>query len=193
MTPASSGDAAVTVAATPLPAPAPPACCQLPDGTLIELETLEPITSARARRGDHFRLRSTAAITVGDVVVLPAGIEGVGEVIHADKARSGGKAGELLLAARFLQLDGRTLPLRGMQLGRSGKDQSNTSAAVSAAVGVFGLLVQGGEIVIPAGTLAHAKLKGALDLAPLSAPAATPAADPTASPDNAVSTQPQKE
>jgi hypothetical protein len=163
-------------------APAPITCCQLPDGALIELETLEPLSSARAKPGDRFRLRTTAALKAGDVLVLPAGTEGVGEVIHADKARSGGRAGELLLAARYLQLPDRTLPLRGMQLGRSGKDQTGASLAVSVALGPLGLFVQGGEVVIPAGTPAQAKLKGALELAPSSA-----------SPDNEVPTQPQKE
>lgn len=175
--------------------PAVADCCQLPDGTVIELETLDPISSARAKRGDHFRLRTTAAIKLGEVLVLPAGTEGVGEVIHADKARSGGKAGELLLAARSLQLDGRSVPLRGMQLGRSGKDQTQASLAVGVALGPLGLLVQGGEVVIPAGTPAYAKLKGALATAAAStSPAAPPSAsEPTASPDNDVSNQLQKE
>lgn len=181
MTPASPADAA-----SPAPAEVTgvAACCQLPDGTVIELETLEPISSANAKRGDHFRLRTTAAIKVDEVLVLPAGTEGVGEVIHADKARSGGKAGELLLAARSLQLDGRSVPLRGMQLGRSGKDKTQASLAVGVALGPLGLLVQGGEVVIPAGTPTNAKLKGALEFT---------ASAPSASPDNDVSTQPQKE
>lgn len=139
MTQSSPIDAATTVVTDAPVANASVVCCHLPDGTVIELETLEPISSARAKRGDHFRLRITEAITVGDVLVLPAGTEGVGEVIHADKARSGGKAGELLLAARSLQLDGRSVPLRGMQLGRSGKDQSQASLAVSMALGPLGL------------------------------------------------------
>jgi hypothetical protein len=180
---------------TDVSAVTPALCCQLPDGAIIELETLEPISSARAKRGDHFRLRTTQAITVSDVLVLPAGTEGIGEVIHADKARGGGKPGELLLAARFLQLDGRTVPLRGMQLGRSGKDTTQASLAVSLALGPFGLFVQGGEVVIPVGTAAHAKLKGAFAHHPAATPApVTDTPQPfTESPDNAVSTPPQKE
>lgn len=202
MTPLAPADAAITGVDE---APAAITCCHLPDGTVIELETMEPISSARAKRGDHFRLRTTEAITVDDVLVLPAGTEGVGEVIHADKARSGGKAGELLLAARSLQLDGRSVPLRGMQLGRNGKDQSQASLAVSMALGPLGLFVQGGEVVIPAGTPAHAKLKGAFEWAgpataasSTSAESTSPAApatasEHTASPDNDVTIQPQKE
>lgn len=209
--PANDVSAMTQLAATKTPpavvaeTPAVAGCCQLPDGTIIELETLEPISSARAKRGDHFRLRTTAAITVGEVLVLPAGTEGVGEVIHADKARSGGKAGELLLAARTLQLDGRSVPLRGMQLGRSGRDKTQASLALGVALGPLGLLVQGGEVEIPAGTPAYAKLKGALAFAaPATAalstaaastlPAAPPtASESTASPDNDVTIQPQKE
>lgn len=150
-----------------LPAATPPAplCCALPDGTLVELAIGEPLTSKTAQRGQRFKLLLAEPLRLGETVVLPAGTEGVGEVIHADRARAAGKPGELLLAARFLQGPDGEIKLRGMKLGGSGKDHGNAAMAVATALGPVGFFVRGGQIEIETGTRAHAKLAGPLLIA----------------------------
>jgi len=169
-------------------APASPAattsaspCCALSDGTLVELAIGEPLTSKTAQRGQRFKLLLAEPLRLGDTVVVPAGTEGVGEVIHADHARAAGKPGELLLAARFLQGPAGEIKLRGMKLGGSGKDRGNAAMGVAIGLGPLAFLVRGGQIEIPEGTRAHAKLAGPLQMAasPLtttSDPADAPAA-----------------
>jgi hypothetical protein len=49
-------------------------------------------------------------------VVAPAGTPGVGEVVHAAHASFGGKAGELILAVRYLELNGTRIPLRSLPI-----------------------------------------------------------------------------
>lgn len=152
----------------------------VPAGTPVVLEIVDTISSDSARRGDRFRLRLAEPVLAGGVAVLPAGLEGQGEIIHAEAARAGGKAGELLLAARYVEHDGRSIALRGMKLGGGGTSQVNAALAVALVTGPFGLLVRGGNIEVPAGTHAQAKLAEALDPAsPFPSPTPTPAGDAT--------------
>jgi len=151
------------------------ACCVLADGTLVQIEIAETLNSKTAQRGQPFRLRLSEPVLHDGITLLPAGTEGVGEVIHADRARVGGKAGELLLAARSLQgPDGSTIPLRGLKLGVVGKDHSSGAIATAIAFGVIGMAVHGGEVEVTTGTPAQAKLTGPITLPPLPA---VPAAD----------------
>lgn len=140
------------------------ACCRIADGTAVTIEILEPLNSALLKRGDKFRLRLAETVWVEGMPVLVAGLEGAGEIVHAEKSRSGGKAGELLIAARYLETSGMQVPLRGLKLGGSGKDNTNAAMATAFAVGPFALFVRGREIVIPAGTLAQAKIAKELHL-----------------------------
>ncbi len=178
---ASAGAVAPESPTTPPSAAPASVCCTLPDGTLVELAIGEPLTSKTAQRGQRFRLLLAEPLRLGDTVVLPAGTEGVGEVIHADHARAAGKPGELLLAARFLQGPDGEIKLRGMKLGGSGKDRGNAAMGVAIGLGPLAFLVRGGQIEIPEGTRAHAKLAGPLQLpatplATTSDPAEAPAA-----------------
>lgn len=166
-------DAPVDTAAT---------CCTVADGTVVRIEIAETISSKTAQRGQPFRLRLAEPLQHDGMILLPAGTEGIGEVIHADRARVGGKAGELLLAARSLRApDGSTIPLRGLRLGAVGKDHSSGSLATSIAFGVIGMAVHGGQVEVATGTPAQAKLAGPLTLPPLQeAPAAdAPIMEPT--------------
>lgn len=140
------------------------ACCRIADGTAVTIEILEPLSSALVKRGDKFRLRLAETVLVEGKPVLASGIEGVGEIVHAEKSRSGGKAGELLIAARYLETPGTPIPLRALKLGGKGKDNTNAALATSFALGPLALFVHGREIVIPAGTLAQAKIAQELNL-----------------------------
>ncbi|SDQ59394.1 hypothetical protein [Pseudoxanthomonas sp. CF125] len=139
-------------------------CCRIADGTAVSIEILEPLSSALVKRGDKFRLRLAETVLVEGKPVLASGIEGVGEIVHAEKSRSGGKAGELLIAARYLETSGTPIPLRALKLGGKGKDNTNAALATSFALGPLALFVHGREIVIPAGTLAQAKIAQELQL-----------------------------
>lgn len=140
------------------------ACCRIADGTVVTIEILEPLNSALLKRGDRFRLRLAETVLAEGEPVLASGLEGVGEIVHAEKSRSGGKAGELLIAARYLETSGTQVPLRGLKVGGRGKDNTNAAMATAFAVGPFALFVRGREIVIPAGTLAQAKIAKELHL-----------------------------
>ena len=164
------------VAVEPLLAPAlaPPAaaveaavippvaeCCTLPALTPVRLEIRTSINSQLVKIGEHFTFRLADPVDVGGVH-LPAGIEGSGDVVHAAKSGFAGKPGELILAARYLDLGGTRIPLRSLTFipGR-GQDQTTAAFAVVALAGVAGavlaMFITGGEVKIPVGTIAYAK------------------------------------
>ena len=155
-------------------APAAAACCTVPARTPIEIEITDTINSRANHSADSFHFRLAEPLTIDGHVVIPAGTPGVGEVVHAARARAMGKAGELILAARYLELGGRRIPLRSFRYGRSqGRDISNGTLITTAVVGAvipiltpIAFLVAGGEVNIPAGTRANAQTSVEIVLAP---------------------------
>lgn len=140
--------------------------CLLRDGTLVVVEIAENIASDRIKRGDAYPLRLAHPLQVGHSVI-PAGTNGMGEVIHAEASRGGGKAGELLLAARYLQHGQQLIGLRAMKFARSGADTSPASlgtsiaaASINPAAAFLGMFIHGREVNVAEGALAVAKVNG---------------------------------
>ena len=143
--------------------------------TPVVIEILDPLGSKTSQSLESFRIRLAEPIVVDGNELVPAGAEGMGEVVHAKKAGGMGAAGELVLAARYLTVDGRELRLRSMELLETveGKDRMGTvhtlniaSAASPLPIGLIGFFVGGGNIEIPAGALASAKLAAPFEIAP---------------------------
>jgi hypothetical protein len=155
---------------------APPAiaaakqCCTLIDGSPVELEIADVLNTMTLKRGDRFRIRLHAPVSASEGIVLPAGVEGVGEVVHVEPGRASGKAAELILAARYLDYQSKQIKLRGMKLSASGSNRSGMVAGVSIAIGVFAAFIHGGNIEIPADTVVNAKIGETLQLPLISTP-----------------------
>lgn len=160
------------------PVAEPPATRDVPAGTELVFEMLQAVGSKGSQRGDRFDLRLAEPLYVEGQLVLPAGTPAVGEVVHADRARSGGQAGELILAARHLVVGDDKLSLRSFKAG-TGRSRTGASVATSVAAGPLGLFVRGGNIELPAGTLITAQLREdtSLPVVPEPGPAA-PQAEP---------------
>lgn len=179
----------LTPTAEPQPAPAPsiahvpsqatpsPACCVLAKLTPVFLTLDEPIESDKARIGQSFTITLSEPLAIADGRVVPAGTKGVGEVVHAAKSRAMGKAGELVLAARSFNWNGTRIPLRSLKFGKGqGQDNSGTAAVVGMVVSAWITpFITGGEVRIPAGSDAWAKVAADVLLTP---PAPAPAAQP---------------
>lgn len=114
--------AQVAVTETSAPAPAVTTVL-LPANSAVPMRFLTAVSSATYVRGQRFELQLTDDITVGDKIVLPAGSIVIGEVIHAQKAGMLGKAGELIIAARYVTLGERQIKLRA-QMMRTGQDKT---------------------------------------------------------------------
>jgi hypothetical protein len=103
----------------------------------------------------------------------------------------GGRPGELLLGARYLEHKGIRIPLRSMKLVSGGKDQSGIATGLAVAGGAIGataaLFITGGQARIANGAPATARTASDVEipaallerpapppLAPLPVPNATP-------------------
>lgn len=142
------------------PVAAAPAAEVVPKGTVVPITVTQEISSATAVRGDMFTIELAAPLMLGDKVVLPAGTPGMGQVVHAKSKDTGGTPGEILIAARYLEFEGKRIPLKGFQLSAGGRD---TGAASLWALG----LVKGSETTIPKGAGGPAKLAEDLTVDPV--------------------------
>ncbi|MCZ8369016.1 MAG: hypothetical protein O9293_03450 [Porphyrobacter sp.] len=166
--PAAAQDGATSVTTAPAaeaPAPAP-AGLLLPKTTPLIIAIEKELGSKISQTGETFPIRLVQAVSVDGVEVLPAGITGQGEVVHAKKAGLAGAAGELVLAARYLDFNGRRIELRSfrfMEAGESslGKGQDNTGVSniTTAVAGPIGFFIGGGNTNVLPGTVANAKTR----------------------------------
>lgn len=158
-------------------APAP-AFIRIPAGTVLQVELTEALSSETNLPQQTFGLRLAEPIVIDGREVVPAGVAGGGEIIDAHPSAFGGRQGRLILSGRFIEIGGQRARIRAMQVNAAGEDRSGAAVAVGILVGVPAFLVQGGEVRIPAGTRASARLAADVDV-PLVA-SVTPTAAPTA-------------
>lgn len=81
---------------------------------------MEELGSETSHAGQLFSVRLAEPIIIDEHVVALVGAAGVGEVVHAAPANSMGRAGELILAARYVEAAGTRIPLRRLRFERSG-------------------------------------------------------------------------
>jgi hypothetical protein len=148
------------------PAPDQPATIVIPNGHRIVISVEAQVGSKISNARDMFPIRLAQPVVIDGVEVLPAGIEGEGQVVHAEKGGFAGAAGELILAARYLQFGDRRIELRsfkfieeGDEVLFRGQDNTDITIATVATIGVLGFLISGGNTTIEPGTIATAKLR----------------------------------
>ena len=165
--------AAATIAAETAPVaesasaePAPPAALILPKGHPIVIAIDAEVGSKISEAGEFFPISLAESVVVDGAELLPAGIRGEGQVVHAKKGGLAGAAGELVLAARYLDHDGRRIELRsfkfieaGDEVLSRGKDNIGLATATNTAIGPLGFFISGGNTTIAPGTIATAKIR----------------------------------
>lgn len=136
----------------------------VPNGTAIVVRIVDLVSTRTASREDVFNLVLAEPVLLDGEIVIPAGTPGKGQVVDAGKPGMAGKPGKLVLAGRYLEFEGRQIPIRGLKMALTAKNNTNAALAVTVAAGVFGLAVTGGHMEVQPGTLANAKL--AADFSP---------------------------
>lgn len=176
--------AAVTSAPlTAAPAPVPEGFVRIPATTPVVFDIVAPLSSKTSQIKEMFPIVLAVPIVVDGAELVPAGTPGEGQVVHAARSGWGGKAGELIIAARYLELNGVRIPLRKFSFGATGENRFGTAFAASVAVPVAGFFINGGEKTIQPGTRASAIVATDTDVplplpvVPAVAPEAPPAAE----------------
>lgn len=139
---------------------APPADPILfPSGTEVVVRVEEAVSSKTHVAGDFFKISLAEPIIHQHQIIIPAGAQGEGQIVHASKPQFGGKAGELILAARYVVHQDRKVPLRGFQLGAEGGSNQGLANAAAIFAAPLPLVIMGRSAVVPSGTTGIAKLK----------------------------------
>lgn len=139
-----------------VPAPATTALLVLPANTRVELEMVDAVSSRTNKPGDTFKLRVASPITSGGIVLIPAGTAAIGQVVHAAKAGIGGKAGELILAARYLEMPQGQIKLRST-FGAAGESHTDDALILGVTFGVIGMVVRGKDLELSSGSMLSAR------------------------------------
>ena len=134
-----------------------PSVIVIPAKMPIQFTLDSAISSKTAQPGGLFQLKVADDLVINNVLVIPAGTPAFGEVIHAQKSGGFGKAGELLLAIRYIDLNGQQIKMRTFK-PLQGKDDTRTASnlALVPVVGLFVPFIRGGEIELPVNTLVQA-------------------------------------
>lgn len=161
-------------------------CLLVPALTPVRIELLAPVGSKFSKSGDMFPIRLVDPILVDGQVAVPAGVTGMGEVVHAKKSGGSGSPGELIVAARYVDVRGSRLRLRSMRMSATGKSREGGVVALNAAsvasplpISFAGFLIKGKQVVFEAGTIADAKTAEDLMLAPAALPTEAPTSTQT--------------
>jgi len=173
----------------------------IPATSPVEIEFLASLSSATSHPGDVFPIRLAEPITQHGNVLVPAGALGLGEVVEAKPAGGSGTPGVLLLVARYLEFNGRQIPLRSLRQTSVGRDrvaQASRNSGISLMTVLpgtaLGMATHGGNILVPKGGHAQAQVAQDVVLGDGSVPAVAVADDAPAAaevlPENAALTVP---
>lgn len=159
-------------------APAPAATIKLPMNTPVQFEFVTELSSKTNKNDDVFPIRLIAPVQIAGHDAIPAGTMGQGQVVQAAKAGFAGKAGELVVTVRYLDVGGVHVPLRRFRMGElaTGEDRRGEAFGMSIAISpLLGFFISGGQKTIVVGTHANAIVSADTDIPALPAPA--PAAE----------------
>lgn len=160
----------------------------LPANTEVLLSMNEDLTTkgGNIEEGTMFYLTVASDVKLGDLVVIPRGARGAGEVTWKTGKGAFGKSGKMDIELRFVEVGGQRIPVEGKYRQEG---EGNTVATVGTVIlaGVFAGFVTGKSAKIPRGRELSARTKVDVPVAlPVTArPAsveAIPAVAPTAEP-----------
>jgi hypothetical protein len=131
---------------------------KIPDGTPIEIELVNNVSSEQVKEGDFVQFKVTKDVEINGVVVIKKDASARGHIVMAKKAGRWGKQGKVDWAMNDVMcVDGHTISLRFTQ-GARGESKGGTVAVAAVAttvllgpVGLLWGLKKGKPAVIAAG------------------------------------------
>jgi hypothetical protein len=162
--------AAVVTPTAPVSAPTAPDASgkyMLRDGTDVNLQFAEDLSSKTSSEGDPVTLTLVDDLKVGDVVVAKAGSKAIGEVTKAEKSGMMGKAGELNIRLDYLKAGDVKVKLRGTK-GKEGESGVTGTVVLTVLFGPIGLIKHGKNVEIKQGQALHAFVGDDIALVPAS-------------------------
>lgn len=127
-------------------------------GTSVTVRVSEPVTSRTAKRGDYFKFELVNDLRSGAIIVIPAGTKGVGQVVHAAPKGFGGRAGELIVAARYLDTSTGRVTLRKTKFSVAGSDNVGAALTTTMVVPIVGMFITGTSVDLDVGSVLVAEI-----------------------------------
>lgn len=117
----------------------------VPQGTLIQVRTSEPVNSKRAREGEPIQFTVIQDVTMGGALAIPRGATVHGIITEVKRPEKGSLTGsnELALQLTSLDLMGQTYPLESDQFRVKGPGKGARSAENTIGGALVGALIGG--------------------------------------------------
>lgn len=141
--PASSGTTAKTEPAKPaVVEPEPPKMVTIPTGTVMLVALDQTLRTDSNKTGDTFRARTTDAVRIDDMTVIPAGSEVRGVLTNVEEPhRTAGKAQMTLEFREFVDANGNSYLIASEPVALEGEgDKISDEAKVGAGAVIGGVL-----------------------------------------------------
>ena len=113
----------------------------IPQGTLMQLRTSEPVDSKRAKDGTPVQFTVIQDVTMGGVLAIPRGATVHGVVTEAKKAGDLGGSAVLALTLTSLDLGGQTYPLQTDEFKVKGPNKAGETVGNAIGGGIVGTII----------------------------------------------------
>jgi hypothetical protein len=128
----------------------------IPQGTLLQLRTSEPVGSKHAKDGEPVQFMMIRNVTVGGVVAIPRGATVHGVVTEVKKPGDLGGSAELALKLTSLDLGGQNYPIESGLFKVKGPNKAGRTVGSAVTGGIMGTIIgcaagRGAGCVIGAG------------------------------------------
>ena len=145
-TPAPSGAAAVESSAAPQPQPV---SVEIPAGTTVEVQTIDPIDSATAQEGQEYQASLSQPLTANGRVIVPAGTDVFIQVSNKTQAGHYKGTNSLQLVLSRLEFKGKDVALAtdpySLSGGSRGKNTAEKVGGGAALGAIIGAIAGGGK------------------------------------------------
>lgn len=133
----------------------------IPQDQLIKIKTVTPLDSRTTKLNDEVIFQAAADLYIDDILVIPAGAQGIGKVTKVDQAKNFGRSGKIEVSFDSM----RTIDASEIKtiLGEKAKEETKSlvkaagasvaGLAILGPVGIVGgAFIKGEHVVIPEGT-----------------------------------------
>jgi hypothetical protein len=131
----------------PLPPPPPPppqpVTVSIPEGTIVTVRTIDSVDSNASRPGQSFRASLDAPIVVGDIVVIPKGLNVNLKIVDASSAGKFKGRSELTVSLDSFTYQGKTYQIASSDVQEKGGSRGKRSAEVIGGGAVLGAIIGG--------------------------------------------------
>jgi hypothetical protein len=113
----------------------------IPQGTLLQLRTSEPLDNKRAKDGSPVQFTVIRDVAVGGILAIPRGATVHGVVTESKKAGDLGGSAELALRLTSMDLGGRSYDLDTDQFKVKGPNKAGQTAGNAVGGGILGTII----------------------------------------------------